>query len=320
MKKLSYYKDSRDNNFNLIRFTAAFLVLVSHSFPLATGRGDSEPLYNLIGIGFGHIAVDIFFITSGFLITGSLLRSNSIKKYITARVLRIYPAIFIAVSLTVLVLGPALTSVSLKEYFSHQTVIYFFKNISLIFGVEFQLPGVFENVPWKNAVNGSLWTLPYEVKMYAYLLGIFVVINVLSKYLSLRLLGNFSFKKIIALIAISSVLFQFYLMLQNKEHTDFFRLFSFFFIGSFFYCYADKIPMKSIYLTISSLLLICTATYQYLFMEFYSLLLPYLVFSIAYIPKGRIRKFNDFGDYSYGFYIYAFPVNWHRYGSIPLAA
>jgi len=205
-------------------------------------------------------------------------------------------------------LGLALTSVSLKEYFSHQTVIYFFKNISLIFGVEFQLPGVFENVPWKNAVNGSLWTLPYEVKMYAYLLGIFVVINVLSKYLSLRLLGNFSFKKIIALIAISSVLFQFYLMLQNKEHTDFFRLFSFFFIGSFFYCYADKIPMKSIYLTISSLLLICTATYQYLFMEFYSLLLPYLVFSIAYIPKGRIRKFNDFGDYSYGFYIYAFPT------------
>ena len=97
-------------------------------------------------------------------------------------------------------------------------------------------------------------------------------------------------------------------MLQNKEHTDFFRLFSFFFIGSFFYCYADKIPMKSIYLTISSLLLICTATYQYLFMEFYSLLLPYLVFSIAYIPKGRIRKFNDFGDYSYGFYLYAFPI------------
>jgi peptidoglycan/LPS O-acetylase OafA/YrhL len=40
----------------------------------------------------------------------------------------------------------------------------------------------------------------------------------------------------------------------------------------------------------------------------YSILLPYLVFYIAYIPGGRIRNFNKAGDYSYGIYIYAFPV------------
>ncbi|USI27496.1 hypothetical protein ACD631_14130 [Alteromonas macleodii] len=60
MNSLSDYKDSRDNNFNLIRFVAASLVLVSHSFPLATGSGVAEPLKSALGIAFGHIAVDIF--------------------------------------------------------------------------------------------------------------------------------------------------------------------------------------------------------------------------------------------------------------------
>ena len=135
-----------------------------------------------------------------------------------------------------------------------------------------------------------------------------ILTNVLLKRVSVRTLRNFSFEKTIALIALSSMLFQFYTLAQDKEHTDFLRLFSFFFIGSFFYCYADKIPMKNAYFTIFSLLLIGTATYQYLFIEVYSLLLAYMVFYIAYIPKGRIRRFNTFGDYSYGVYIYAFPT------------
>ena len=60
MNSLSDYKDSRDNNFNLIRFVAASLVLVSHSFPLATGSGVAEPLKSALGIVIGHIEVDIF--------------------------------------------------------------------------------------------------------------------------------------------------------------------------------------------------------------------------------------------------------------------
>ena len=128
MSSLSNYKDSRDNNFNLLRFVAAFLVLISHSFPLATGSGTSEPLKTALGIEFGHIAVDVFFITSGFLITGSLIRSKSAYKYIAARALRIYPALLIAVLFTVFILGPLITQVTLAEYFSKQTFIYFFKN------------------------------------------------------------------------------------------------------------------------------------------------------------------------------------------------
>ena len=42
--------------------------------------------------------------------------------------------------------------------------------------------------------------------------------------------------------------------------------------------------------------------------RYYIPFIPYIVFYLAYIPKGRIRKFNTIGDYSYGIYIYAFPV------------
>ena len=76
--------------------------------------------------------------------------------------------------LTVFVLGPLLTQFTLSDYFTGQKFIYLLKNSTLSFGVEFNLPGVFVEVPWENAVNGSLLTLPYEVKMYAYLLFFFL--------------------------------------------------------------------------------------------------------------------------------------------------
>ncbi len=44
------------------------------------------------------------------------------------------------------------------------------------------------------------------------------------------------------------------------------------------------------------------------FMVTYILTLPYIVFYLAYIPNGIIRRFNNIGDYSYGIYIYAFPM------------
>lgn len=168
---------SKNNNFNLLRLIAAFAVLISHSYPLATGDGNAETLKKLIGITLGHISVDIFFITSGFLITASLLRSKSITDYILARLLRIYPALIASTILTAFILGPLVTSIKLPDYFSYATFTYIIKNSLLIFGVQFELPGVFINVPWKNAVNGSLWTLPYELKMYFYLLVIFIAIK-----------------------------------------------------------------------------------------------------------------------------------------------
>ena len=103
--KLSQFAQGRDNNYNFIRFMAAVAVLVTHSFVLATGRPNTEPLRARLGLTLGSVAVDIFFITSGFLVTASLLNRRSIIDFAWARLLRIFPALLIMLLLTVFVLG-----------------------------------------------------------------------------------------------------------------------------------------------------------------------------------------------------------------------
>ncbi len=44
------------------------------------------------------------------------------------------------------------------------------------------------------------------------------------------------------------------------------------------------------------------------FHEAFALALSYAVFVLAYLPGGAIRRWNGFGDWSYGIYIYAFPA------------
>jgi peptidoglycan/LPS O-acetylase OafA/YrhL len=47
---------------------------------------------------------------------------------------------------------------------------------------------------------------------------------------------------------------------------------------------------------------------QNLFFVVYNLVLAYMLLFLAYVPSGFVRAYNRLGDYSYGLYIYAFPV------------
>lgn len=38
------------------------------------------------------------------------------------------------------------------------------------------------------------------------------------------------------------------------------------------------------------------------------MVIAYVLFYLVYVPVGQLRTFNQVGDYSYGVYIYAFPV------------
>src|SRR5688572_1487341 len=161
-----------DNNFNLIRLVAAWLVIYGHSYPVTATSGP-DVLQQLVQIKFaGGIAVDVFFVISGFLIAASLER-NRLTHYLAARALRIFPAQIVCVLLCVFVLGPLLTTVA--DYWSSpQTWKYLWKNITLG-RTQYFLPGVFEALPSK-AVNGSLWSLPIEFRLYL-LLGLLAVLR-----------------------------------------------------------------------------------------------------------------------------------------------
>lgn len=300
---LSDYAGSRDNNFNLIRFIAAMLVLYSHSFSLATGMADAEPMRTTLGITWGSIAVDVFFVTSGFLITGSYLSRNNFWRFTWARVLRILPGLLIAVFFCVFVVGLAFTTLPVSEYLAHtQTWKYLIKNSVLLLGIEYRLPGVFETLPWEYAVNGSLWTLPYEVKMYIILAAILLSLERMVRKVPGLLRWSLG---AIACVAVLCNIANHYFEVVNENAT---HLFSMFFVGAAFFVWRDKIPMSSGFCALALLSLLVVMPHKEPFFITYLVLLPYLVLFAAFVPAGGIRRFNRLGDYSYGIYIYAFPV------------
>lgn len=313
---LASVADGRDNNFNLIRLIAAAMVLISHSYGLV-GNKASEPFFRIAGITMGYVSVDVFFIASGFLVTASLFRRPQFLQFAKARALRIYPGLLVALLFTVVVVGGSFTSLPAAKYFTHpDTYLYFFKNLSLIgtgFASQSNLPGLFlEN--HHQMANGSLWTLPWEIRMYALLA---IVGMIFRRHLTM----------VVILIAISSTILKLGLIVENHSlgeatrstsrflsigngPTTAIRFLSCFFIGGTFYCLRNYITLKRgiFYGTIVVLILLCFTKNQPLLQAAYVIAAPYLLFYIAYVPRGLVRAYNRLGDYSYGVYIYACPI------------
>jgi peptidoglycan/LPS O-acetylase OafA/YrhL len=305
----------RDNNFNLIRILAAYAVLLTHSFALAIGP-HAEPFRDSLGMTMGAIAVDVFFIISGILVTASLLTRQSFIDFVWARALRIYPALFVMLLITVLVLGPVFTTLPLEDYFaSPETLRYFRKCLTLFGGVAYELPGVFNSNPYKNAVNGSLWSMPPEVRIYAFMSLLWLALQVLPK-IRFRMI-----KIIILLIAYVSGIHSILGHVYFNNYDIYSRLFFMFYTGASFYVLRDKIVISKMLFWLCAFGMVVSASINVsLFYVVYSLAVAYVVFFIAYVPSGRIRKYNLAGDYSYGVYIYAFPVQQSVAALIPGAS
>lgn len=165
---------SRDgNNLDIIRLLAAISVIIYHSFALNPQWALTDPIKNLLGyVTTGGLAVKIFFFISGILVTNSILTRKSAYQFIVSRVLRIFPALVFVVFCSGFIIGPIFTSLPIKDYFSSsQLYSYVFNNI--ILNTRYFLPEVLTGN--KYGINGSLWTIYYEVIAYIVLLLLYLV-------------------------------------------------------------------------------------------------------------------------------------------------
>lgn len=95
--------DTRKNNFDFLRLIFASFVIITHSYPLS-GVKECDWLCQLSNgqISFSYIGLKGFFVISGYLIFQSLQRSDNIIDYFWKRVLRLFPALFIVLLLTII--------------------------------------------------------------------------------------------------------------------------------------------------------------------------------------------------------------------------
>lgn len=295
-------KLSRDsNNFDLLRLIAAVLVIVAHSpHVLSDELLPFDPIRYMTGKNMGHFAVLVFFSISGFLITASWLRKPSIVHYSISRILRIVPALFVLIILTVFILGPSITTKTLGQYLHHPATFQYLQNAS-VFRMYYYLPGVFENNP-SSTVNASLWTIAYECACYMFVAIAGMAGILKSKYTMLSAyilcsIGYYIFREEFDAIVIPVI---------GIDFKTFVPVLLYFLAGSALFQCRKRIPFKVIIGIMLMFVLFLAQWFPFLgYLD--SLIIPYAVISLAfYRPWGFPVRLEH--DISYGVYLYGYPV------------
>jgi len=280
------------NNFDLIRFFLAFIVLLVHSAALSNNAE-----LNFINKILGDLSVKCFFVISGFLVMMSYEKSNTIQEYFSKRIRRIYPG-YITVIIITSFLGFAFSTYSFQSYFSINWIKYILANLSFMNFLHPELPGVFSRNP-NTSVNGALWSLKIEVMFY-----------MLIPFISLASKKYGKFKTIALLYVIAFVYRDYILNLFHLYSPEFARqlpgqlsYFALGIAGFYYYEKFGKIKNNFIWISIAIAFLYITVGLEYVEPIILASFIFYFSFCIPYLGK-----FSKYGDLSYGLYIIHFPV------------
>ncbi len=294
------------NNLNVLRFVAASLVLVAHGVELPSGLEKHDWIYSATGKSLGWYAVSAFFVISGYLILMSWQRNPSLSSFVQARFLRIMPGLLIMLITVVSVLGLFFSALDFLSYIrDKETLSYFVGCLSIIF-VKYDLPGVFHYNPIR-VVNGSLWTLRYEIFCYACVA--FAGLLGILRHCYLRRIA-LSLCISTALVVLIWAEFTGYAETNSKLGmlSELARLTLCFLLGALYFEFQNRLPLSFIgLLGLIGFALIAIQTP--LFTPILVVMTAYATLWFAFVPNGKwIRWTRSAPDYSYGMYIYSCPI------------
>ena len=289
------------NNFDLLRFFLAAGVIVTHAYPLLLGVGTPEPLATLTHgqVTLGSVCVAGFFIISGFLVTGSWMRTATPLDFLKKRALRIFPGLAAALLVCILVVAPLggapagyLHEVSTWKVLSILTM----RNAV---PVDF-MPGVFSHLAYRD-LDGTTWTLRFEFGCYLLVMALGLVHVFRHPKIAPVVVGLLL---LLALAARHFVDSPSHLIQGTLKTAP--PLVTFFLAGSLAYLLRERIPHSRL------AALACVAMITLCRSQFLNDVLPfagtYLLLYLAFSQSVRLPHFGGKVDLSYGLYLYGWPV------------
>lgn len=153
------------NSFTALRWVLASSVMISHAWDLTQPMRGIDPTVAVLSFPISRLAVFLFFALSGFLVTGSLFK-RGVRSFIFARALRLLPGLWVMLLVVPLLLWLVFATIPFGDFAASPLTHRFVWRNALLLGGAYHLPGLFETHPLERLVNGSLWTIPQEVRCY----------------------------------------------------------------------------------------------------------------------------------------------------------
>jgi peptidoglycan/LPS O-acetylase OafA/YrhL len=284
------------NNFDLLRLALAFSVCLSH---LGEVSG-TQAFHPLEWYFYSGVAVDCFFVVSGFLIFRSYSRSSSLLSYCNKRVRRIFPAYMTVVLLAAFLL-PFLVATT-DIIFSSQWTRYLFSNLAFLNFLQPDLPSVFTGNPLQ-VINAPLWTIKIEIMFYCSVPLIFLLLKTNKKWLVLTLI-----------YAASVGYSMFFLHLHRTSGLPIYQTLAkqlpgqlaFFLGGGGIYLYFTFFQKHYLKLLIPALIFLVSQGHTMVPALYPLALAITVIFFAIFFPY--LGNWGKYGDISYGVYIYHFPI------------
>ncbi|MFJ6637043.1 acyltransferase family protein [Streptomyces sp. NPDC091376] len=327
---------STTNGFGGLRLLLALAVVASHAFPLGFGE---ENLGNSLSRGqtdVGTLAVCGFFAISGLLITRSALQLSP-GRFICHRALRILPGFWFALLVTAVGIAPLVAGaeeLAKDKFWNHVHGPWEYISSNWTVGINQQgISGLLGSVPFAGVFNGSLWSLAYESLCYAGV-AILAAVGVLrrARWIIL-LLTSFSFGALI-MEAVTYPLLRAPTYALDRGNLDMpilgnlfaghlLALSFMFALGALAELYRENLPMNTpvaVGCVVLFLVSVRCGCFSVVGLPAYA----YLLLWVAMRAPAALRKIGRRSDYSYGIYIYAFPIqqlfsvaDFTRWGFLP---